>query len=94
MPSSSTTSLKLDPETKVRVERLAAARSSSSDAIVREAIEEYISRAEKREQFKNDALAAWEDFQATGLHVTDEEFDEWVAKLTAGEDATPPKCHV
>jgi len=94
MPSTSATSLKLDPETKERVERLAAARSSSSNSIMREAIEEYVSRAEKREQFKQDALAAWEDYQATGLHVTDEEFDEWVAKLEAGEDAPPPKCHV
>jgi predicted transcriptional regulator len=94
MPSTSATILKLDPATKVRVERLAAARKSSSDAIVREAIEEYISRAEKREQFRLDTLASWEHYKATGLHVSEEEMDEWVARLEAGEDAPAPKCHV
>jgi predicted transcriptional regulator len=94
MPTTSGTNLKLDPEVMRRVDQLAVARSRSSDSIVREAIGEYLTRAEKREQFKRDAIAAWEDYQATGLHVTDEEFDEWVAKREAGEDAPPPKCHV
>jgi predicted transcriptional regulator len=94
MPTTSGTNLKLDPEVMRRVDQLAVARSRSSDSIVREAIGEYLTRAEKREQFKRDAIAAWEDYQATGLHVTDEEFDEWVVKLEAGEDALPPKCHV
>jgi predicted transcriptional regulator len=94
MPTTSGTNLKLDPEVMRRVDQLAVARSRSSDSIVREAIGEYLTRAEKREQFKRDAIAAWEDYQATGLHVTDEEFDEWVAKLEAGEDAPLPKCHV
>ncbi|VWC46152.1 hypothetical protein BAR24066_07380 [Burkholderia arboris] len=39
------------------------------------------------------AVAAWNDFQANGLHVTFEEADAWLAKLEAGEDAEPPKCH-
>jgi len=48
---------------------------------------------EMREQFRADALVAWTDYQATGLHVTEEEADAWLAKLEAGEDAEPPECH-
>jgi predicted transcriptional regulator len=61
---------------------------------MREAIEQYVEREEKREQLRQDALAAWTDFQTTGLYVTAEEADAWLAKLEAGEDAASPKCHV
>ena len=47
----------------------------------------------KREQFRQDALAAWTHYQATGLHATAEEADAWLAKLDAGKAAAPPKCH-
>jgi predicted transcriptional regulator len=94
MSTATTTNLKLDAETKERVERLAAARQQSPDGIMQEAIVEYVTRAEKREQFRLDTVASWEHYRATGLHVTDEEFDEWVAKLEAVGDAPAPKCHV
>ena len=93
MPTPATTSLKLDLELKQRVQQLASARRRSAHWIMREAVEQYVSREEKREQFRADALAAWNDFQATGLHATAEEADAWLAKLEAGEDAEAPECH-
>jgi predicted transcriptional regulator len=92
MPTLSTTSLKLDNEIKERVQRLAAARRRSPHWVMREAIEQYVEREEKREQLRHDALAAWTHFQTTGLHATAEEADAWLAKLEAGKDAAPPKC--
>jgi len=88
-----TTSLKLDAETKARLQKLAQARRRSSHWLMREAIEQYVEREERREQFRQDALAAWAEYQATGLHVTAEEADAWLARLEAGEDAEPPECH-
>ena len=32
-------------------------------------------------------------YQATGLHITMEEADAWLAKLEAGQDVEPPECH-
>jgi predicted transcriptional regulator len=92
VPNSSTTSLKLDVETKERVRRLALARRRTPHWLMREAIEEYVEREEKREQFRQDALAAWDHYQSTGLHVTGEEADAWMAKLEAGKKVAPPKC--
>jgi predicted transcriptional regulator len=92
MPTS-TTSLKIEAELKDRVQRLAAARRRSPHWIMREAVEQYVSREEKREQLRQDALAAWNHYQSTGLHVTAEEADAWLAKLEAGEDAETPECH-
>jgi predicted transcriptional regulator len=93
MSTPSATSLKLDIKTKERIQRLASARRRSPHWVMREAIEQYVEREEKREQFRQDALAAWTNYQTTGLHVTAEEADAWLTKIEAGKDAAPPKCH-
>ena len=94
MATLSTTSLKLDSGMKERVRRLASARRRSPHWVMREAVEQYVEREEKREQLRQDALAAWAAYQTTGLHVTAEEADAWLAKLEAGKRAVIPKCHV
>ena len=93
MATTSTTSLKLDPVVKERVRRLAESQRRTAHWIMREAIEQYVEREEKREQFWQDTLAASEDFHTTGLHLTDEEVDDWIKKLEAGENAPLPECH-
>ena len=93
MSTPSATSLKLDIKTKERIQRLASARRRSPHWVMREAIEQYVEREEKREQFRQDALAAWTNYQTTGLHVTAEGADAWLTKIEAGKDAAPPKCH-
>lgn len=93
MPTPASTSLKLDSELKERVQRLAAARRRTPHWIMREAVEQYVGREEKRERFLQDAMAAWNEFQVNGLHATAEEADAWLAKLEAGEHAEAPECH-
>ena len=94
VPTIRPVAIKIDPEIKERVKRLADARRRTPHWLMREAIQQYVEREEKREAFKQDAIRAWENYQQTGLHVTLEEADAWLAKLEAGEDAEPPKCHV
>lgn len=87
------TSIKIDDELKNRIQYLADLRQRSAHWLMREAIAQYVEREEKREAFKQDALRAWNDYQANGLHLTLQEADAWLAKLEVGEDAEPPKCH-
>jgi predicted transcriptional regulator len=47
----------------------------------------------KREQFRLAALASWNHYKVTGLHIMQEEFDDWVTKLEAGGDVESPECH-
>jgi predicted transcriptional regulator len=86
------TSLKLDETLKGRVQHLANVRRRSAHWIMREAIQQYVEREEQREAFKRDAMHAWNQYQATGRHVTAEDADAWLAKLGNGEDVDPPKC--
>lgn len=93
MSGSSTTSIKLDPAMKERIRRLADAQRRTPHWVMKEAIEEYVAREERQEQFRADALAALEDYQATGLHLTGEEVDEWLEKLERGEESKMPEWH-
>lgn len=86
--------IKVDPEIKERVNRLASARHRTPHWLMREAIRQYVEREEKREAFRQDAISAWNEYQATGLHATMEEADTWLAELEAGKDVEPPECHV
>jgi predicted transcriptional regulator len=80
MPTSST-SLKLDEEMSERIQQLGAARRRTPKWILREAVEQYVEREEKRECLLRDANAAWAHYQATGLHVTAAEAQNWLAEL-------------
>ena len=55
-------SVKLDPDTRTRLENLAAVRRRSTHWIMRDAIQQYVEREEKRETFRQDTLKAWEEF--------------------------------
>lgn len=88
-----TTSLKIDPEIKARVQRLAEARQRSAHWLMCEAVEQYVEREEKRENFRQAGLAAWAAYQETGLHATAAEADAWLAGLETGKDADMPECH-
>jgi hypothetical protein len=51
-------------------------------------------RSRKQEALRNELLADWEHYQATGLHLEVDEVDGWLAQLAAGEDVEPPVLHV
>lgn len=88
-----TTSLKLDPELRDRLRRLAEARPRMPHWLMREAIAQYLAREEARERLRADALAAWAEYEATRRRATGEAVDAWLARLEAGEaDAAPPEC--
>jgi predicted transcriptional regulator len=86
--------IKIDDDTKARVNRFADARQRSSHWLMREAITQYVEREEKRETFRQDTLKAWDEYRTTGLHVSANEADAWLAQLEQGADVEPPECHV
>ena len=61
MSNRSTTSLKLDAEIKTRLQQLAQARRRSSHWLMREAIEQYVEREERREKVREKCEASPEE---------------------------------
>ena len=79
----------LDADTNHRVERLAERRRSTAQGLMQEALSQYLDREEKREAYRQDALAAWPEHQATGLHVDASEVKAWLE--TWGKDSEQVK---
>ena len=87
------TSIKLPVALRDRLHQLAQVRKRTPHALMLQALETYVAREEQREALRQEALAAHEAFLLTGLHVTAQEADAWLAELEAGNDLEPPKCH-
>ena len=86
-------SVKLDDGLRARLKHLADERQRTTHWVMREAIAQYVDREERRDAFKRATLDAWREYEETGLHLTGEEMDAWLAQLEAGEDAPMPACH-
>ena len=86
--ATSSTSVKLEPELKERVQKLALARKRTSHWLMKEAIEQYVAREEVRQADHRDAIESWEEYQRTGLHITGDELIEWLE--TWGTDNEKP----
>ena len=85
--------IKLDQDTRDRLKRLVDAKGRSTHWMLRQAVSQFIEREEAREAFRAAGLQAWDQYQVTGLHVTHEEADAWLARLQAGEQVPVPQGH-
>jgi len=85
--------VKLDEATRARLQKLADARDRTPHWMLREAVAEFLEREEKRDSFRQAALEAWQEYELTGLHVTQSEADAWLARLEDGIGCEPPECH-
>lgn len=94
MQSVVNTSVKMSPILRERILNLAEARKQSAHAIMLQALEAFVSHEEKREAWRQEGIAAWEDFQRTGLHLTNTEVVEWMDKIAQGKKVPMPKCHI
>jgi predicted transcriptional regulator len=56
-------------------------------------MEDVLSVSERRQRLRDDALAAWTEYQETGLHLTGTEVNSWFARIEAGEDPDLPAPH-
>lgn len=87
------TSIKIDDALKGRIQRLADTRRRSAHWIMREAIEQYVEREEARANFEAEALASWESYRETGLHLTGEEARNWLETWGTDGETGAPECH-
>ena len=88
------TSIKIPGKLRERLQNLAKSRQRSTHALMLQAIEDFVTREEKREAWRQEGMAAWEEYQQTGLHLTNAEAMEWLSQLAAGDNVEPPKCHI
>lgn len=83
----------LDADLSARIDQVASERKRSADAIILEAVTRYVDKEEWELQFNRDTIEALEEFDRSGLHLTNDEVNAWFARLDAGERVLPPECH-
>lgn len=83
----------MDEELEARLEALARSRHRASGLLLREAVEQYVEREERREVFLQETLASWEEYRRTGLHVTAEEVHDWLATWGTDDERPAPPVH-
>jgi len=86
-------SLKLEPGERDRLKALAEARHRKPHFLMKEAIRQYLEREEARESFKREAIAAWQECQETGLHLTGKEVGDWLDTWGTEQETVVPPCH-
>lgn len=86
------TSIKIDDELKSRVQDLAKQRRRSAHWVMLEAIEQYVTREEAHESFKQEALASWRSYRETGRHLTGQEVRGWLDSWGENQEDAP-ECH-
>lgn len=94
MPATVNASVKISPTLKNRFLQLAELRKTSTHSLMLQALENFVAHEEKREEWRQEGIRAWQEFQLTGLHLTNNEILEWMDKVIAGDSESLPKCHV
>ena len=93
MTSLSITSVKLDISVKDRLQRLAEIRDRKPHWLMKEAIEQYLEREEKRQAFRQDAIAAWEEYQSNSKHLISDAVVDWLDTWGNDDETSSPECH-
>ena len=88
-----TVSVKLDNDMRDRIRILADTKKRTTHWVMRQAIEQYVEREEKREAFQQETLKAWEEYQETGLYVTGDEVAAWLETWGEVDEKVAPVCH-
>lgn len=84
-------SVKLAESTKQRVADMATTQGSTSHAVMVQAIESAVARAEPYDAFVSDALAARDAVYETGKVYDGAEFAAYLRAKTRGEKAVKPR---
>jgi predicted transcriptional regulator len=84
--------VKLDPEMKERLLRLAAAKRRSPHWIMKEALREYTEKEELAENLRQETLKRWEIYKITGESVDNEAVMAWLDTWGSEHETESPVC--
>lgn len=92
-PRTGSVTIKLDGVDRDRIASLATTKNRTPQDLMKEAILEYVKREETRQNFIAATESSFEHYKETGLYITFDEFNQWVARVQETPDATLPECH-
>lgn len=87
------TTFKLPPELRAKTKAVAESKQRSMNWVINEALERYVDDCLTEERFQLATVSAFERYQQTGRHITQEEFEKWVTSWGTKQEGSTPKCH-
>ena len=87
-------SLRVDVSLRDRLQTLATRHKRSAHALAREAVITFIEQKEAEDRWNREAMDAYNDYKATGLHITHEEMEAWLDTWGTPNEQSVPQCHV
>lgn len=90
--SGGTTSIKLGNRKEI-LAQLAKYKKRSLHSLVIEAVDNYMEQEQARLEYEAQAVRSYENFQATGLHMTLDELESWAKNLESKNPQSLPLCH-
>lgn len=92
-PRTGSVTIKLDDADRDRIASLASAKKRTPHYLMKEAILAYVKAEEVRQNFIAAAESSFEHYKETGLHITLDEFSQWVDTVQETPEAPVPACH-
>lgn len=84
--------VKLDPETKERLKKLAELKKRSPHWLMKEALKEYVEKEERAEKLRQETLERWDTYKASGKHVSNEAVIAWLDTWGREDETKRPVC--
>ena len=88
---SATTTIRLPPELRARINALAKQTGRSAHSLIVEAVERHAAYEEQMRNLVEEAIAADADIERTGEVYRAEDVHAWLARLARGPAAKRPK---
>ncbi len=94
MQDTKTRTVAVDAALAERLQLLATEQGRPFEVLFEEALEAYLVRQGQEEaEWDREALEASDEYQRTGLHLTNEEVMDWLHRRAKGEDVELPPWH-
>jgi predicted transcriptional regulator len=84
--------VKLEPEMKERLMRLAALKKRSPHWLMREALREYTEKEELAEKLRQETLERWEAYKVGAEGFDNESIVAWLDSWGTGNETEHPTC--
>ena len=84
--------IKLPTTERERLKKLGEQKKRSSHWLAKEAIAQYLDREEAAERFKQETLAAWEEYRRTGESLSHENVESWLETWGTDHEIECPTC--
>ena len=86
-------SIRIDQSLKDRLSKIASLQKRSAHSLATEALEKLVREQEILQAWNQSCVDSFNEYEATGLHVTQDEVERWMDSWGSDSELPVPQCH-